>query len=232
MASKIGVILTTLVLLFAFTVLVSADPSGPDSIVVGLNTTKAVSGNGMLLNISGGYIAKTTVTTTQQNERWKAFLGEIVGKFTLDDNTGSTIYDWSSASAGGEVLASTSASVTWSGIGCATTGQMDTESAALGITGSDNITATFKNTSVVNYIIAGQDNNGCRSALTYVNNITQGAGTTFEEVALISGTDMVYSSKIEADSTGYDGNTYDFQMLVPDEDGAVNTEYYLYVELD
>ncbi|MCK4997006.1 hypothetical protein KAS08_01765 [Candidatus Pacearchaeota archaeon] len=230
MASKVTVILITLVYIFAFAFLVRADPTGPDSIVRGTNETWSGSTSGEMVNISGGYIAKMNITSTQQNSRWKAFLGNVVGKFTLNDGSGATIYDWSSASVAGEVLASrNSTSIDWSSIGCASTANMEAENTALGHFGSDNITATFNKTGG-NYQIAGQAANNCPATNPYVNNNTQ--DTAFQEIVLSVGGDIVYAANINATATGYDGNTYDFQMIVPEGTAAGNTPYYLYVELD
>jgi hypothetical protein len=62
----------------------------------------------------------------------------------------------------------------------------------------------------------------------------------FEEIALYDGAteagggNIIYASILEEDVAGYDGATYDFQMIVP-ENGlstfSSRTAYYLYVEL-
>jgi hypothetical protein len=54
-------------------------------------------------------------------------------------------------------------------------------------------------------------------------------------MALYDSTSIIYATILENDLAGYDGQTYDFQMLVP-ENGSQGftgaTAYYLYVELD
>ena len=72
----------------------------------------------------------------------------------------------------------------------------------------------------------------CYNTQLYNNN---GVGT-FYEVLLTDGSNTVYASILEeADTTGFDGNYYDFEMIVL-EDGhgtdTSTTDYYFWVELE
>lgn len=218
-------------LLFSFVV---ATPTGPDSINITSNTTKATT-PGQIVNISGGYVSKLNITASVQNPHWKAFAGWINGKFTLDDSSGSTIYDWSLTSVGGEVYATRkSSTVTWGSIGCANAGNIDAEDTALEQSGEDNITATFSGLNSQTFVVAGTPITAasCSAINTYVNNASQ--SSSFEEVILYDSSNLVFATILEADATGYDGNTYDFQMIVPEngnETWTGATAYYLYVEL-
>ena len=75
--------------------------------------------------------------------------------------------------------------------------------------------------------------NQCPTLNTYINNVSQ--DTDFEEMALYDSTSIIYATILENDLAGYDGQTYDFQMLVP-ENGSQGftgaTPYYIYVELE
>jgi hypothetical protein len=226
------------VLLLAFLgllVFASADPTGPSTIVVEENTTSASSTSGHLLNISGGYVAKVNVTTTVQNTKWKAFVGDVAGAFTLDDASGSTIYNWSSGSSSGEVYATrTSGAVDWlNPIACATGPQIAAEDAALGLSGGDSIANTFSKTNDNDFIIAGTTlaATTCSSQNTFVNNASQ--DTDFEQIVAYDGANIVYATFVNS-AGGYDGGTYDFQMLVPDNASSIAPiiPYYLFVELD
>ncbi len=215
--------------------LVIATPTGPSNINVTSNETKA-STAGQMVNISGGYISKLNITASVQNPHWKAFLGWIDGKFTLDDSSGSTIYDWTLSSIGGEVYATRASGVAnWGTISCADAAEITAEDTSLNHTAGDNVTSTFTSASnSATFVVAGTTitAGACSAMNTYVNNVTQ--GTKFEEVILHDTSDIIYATILEEDETGYDGSAYDFQMLVPEvalETWTGSTAYYLYVEL-
>jgi hypothetical protein len=218
-----------------FSSFVLATPTGPTAINVTSNTTKAAT-SGQIVNISGGYVAKLNLTATTQNPHWKAFVGWVNGKFTLDDSAGSTIYDWTLSTVNGEVYATrTSSTPAWGSIACATAANITSEESTLVHTNpDDNISATFSGTNSNPFVTAGTTISAasCSSTNTYVNNVSQ--SSTFEEVILSDATNLVYASVLEQDSQGYDGNDYDFQMIVPENGSATwtgATAYYVYLEL-
>jgi hypothetical protein len=226
------------VLVFALLIyllpLVISTPTGPTSINVTANETKGTT-TGLMVNISGGRIATLNVTATVQNPHWKAFVGDINGKFTLDDGSSSTIYDWTLANVNGEVYATrTSGSVTWGSIVCANSTHIDSEDSSLEHMGTDNISSTFDGNNSQTYLIAGITiiPNQCRATNTYVNNLTQ--ATEFEEILIYDGTNMIFTTGIEPNEQGFDGNNYDFQMIVPENANSTwagVTAYYVYVEI-
>ncbi len=212
-----------------------ATPTGPSNINITSNETKAITA-GQMVNISGGIISKLNITASVQNPHWKAFVGWIDGKFTLDDSSGSTIYDWSLGSVGGEVYATKeSGTINWGTISCANAAEITAEDTSLNQTGEDNITSTFTaGANTKPFVVAGTtiSAGACSSTNTYVNNATQ--GTEFEEVVLHDTTNTIFATILEGDKVGYDGGTYDFQILVPEialETWSGSTAYYLYVEL-
>src|SRR3989344_5436845 len=125
---------------FVFFSLVRAAPEGPSSITVDANETKG-SVSAATLNISGGRIATINITAENQNPRWKGFIGQVIGTFTLDDSTSSTLFDWSMTSVGGEVYAIKNVSTpSWTDIRCANTSQMENENYLMNHTNAnDNI---------------------------------------------------------------------------------------------
>lgn len=212
-----------------------ATPTGPDSLTVVSNETKAATA-GALINISGGYLSKINITANTQNPHWKAFAGWVNGQFTLDDASGSTIYDWTLSTVTGEVYATRNSSTpVWTSIQCATAAHIQAEDLALQHSNpDDNITATFSGTNSDTFVTAGTTitAGSCSSTNTYVNNVSQ--SSTFEESILYDTNNLIYAAVLESDATGYDGNTYDFQMLVPENGNAtlsVTTAYYVYLEL-
>ena len=225
------------------------------------NSTRTIAAN-VTVNGSegGGYIYTINLNGLEQNNRWKAYVGNVSGTLTLDDANSYTIYDWNLGAVSGEIYAARNNSpVNFTGLNCtwAATYYLaanatptnrtieDNENSALSHTRLDNITATFsqRNHSAVQVgdtIIAA---NPCYAIRPFVNDTNQTASTYFDEVIMYDGRDsgkgnVVYVAKIENDVYGYKGTigntTYDFQLVIP-ENGASGftsaTSYYFYVEL-
>jgi len=219
----------------------AANPDGVSSIDISANETKTATA-GYTLNTSGGYITTFNITASLQNPRWKAFVGLVSGTFTLDDASGSTIYDWSLATTSGEIYATrNSSTISWADIQCANTTLMENENYLMNHSNAqDNITSTFNDSTHTSFVVASTtiNSNSCPTLNTYQNSATQDA--EFEEMILSDSTNftlggnLIYSTIIENTTLGFDGNSYDFQMLIP-ENGAAgfssSTAYYLYVEL-
>ena len=225
LASLFLIILSTLTI---------ATPSGPSNINITANET-GTEANPMMVNISGGIISKLNVTASTQNPNWKAFVGWIDGKFSLDDSSGSTIYDWSLTSIRGEIYATrNSSTANWTAISCANATQITAEDVALEHIGNDNISSTFTAASNSNtFVVAGTSilTNACSSTHTYVGGVQT---AVFEEVILHDNINVIFATVLEEDETGFDASAYDFQMIVPEnanETKSLTTAYYLYVEL-
>ncbi len=210
-------------------------PSGPDGLVFGTNETKTAVG-AQMVNVSGGIISTFNLTANMQNYKWKAFVGNVVGAFTLEDSSANTIYDWTLASVSGRVYATRKITTpVWGSIACADSTDLETENTAMSHSGiSDNITATFDDNVHSPFFVAGTQFTNCQHTVNTYNSTGQ-SSSSFEEVALYDSADIVYAAILEEDAVGYDGTAYDFQMIVP-ENGASgfsgSTAYYLYVELD
>ena len=224
--------------LITFSFVSAADPEGPTSVSVVSNETKGVVSTKMI-NISGGRIATLNLNATIQNVRWKAFVGNVTGKFTLDDSSGSTIYDWTLSSITGRIYATrNSSSVTWGSINCSNVTTLERENIYMNHSNSlDNLTATFNASAGAThgafyvgskYISA----NTCPTLNVYRNGARN--DLYWEEMALYDSTNIVYAAIIDDDETGFDAGAYDFQMIVP-ENGLPSftgaTAYYLYIEL-
>lgn len=221
-----------------FSMYLTAAPVGPDGYTSVNNETKGTVSSRMW-NISGGYISTFNLTATTQNDRWKAFVGNMTGSFTLDDASGSTIYDWTVSTVTGRVFATrNSSTINWGSVTCSNETYLNTENTAMGHNSSDdNITATFNTTAGATHdafyvgttLISA---NSCPTLNTYRNNASQ--DSYFEEIALYSNPSIIYATILENDIVGFDGNRYDFQMLIP-ENGSASWEgavaYYIYVEL-
>ena len=206
-----------------------------------------------LLNQTGGVIYTITMNSIEQNQRWKAYVGNVSGTLVLDDADGVSIFEWDLGTVSGEVYASRDNSVNFTGINCSWAHSDDitnrtaeeNENAVLSHTRLDNISATFStkdhNIMQVGDITIGADE--CYSVHPYINDSTN-TFNLYDEVILFDSADItegsiVYASRVENDIHGYrgdqDNTTYDFQMLLPDNGAAGATStigYYFYVELE
>ncbi len=200
------------------------------------STESASERSAMLLNTSGGSLTTLVLNGSTQNLGWKAYVGNISGKLVLADGDNYSVFEWELAAAQGEVYATRkSSSVTWSGISCAVEAQVDTEDTAMNKASSDvdSIKSTFSNTTHNEFYTGtkhfSSDDCGYTTA-TYVDSSVQ--YSKFQEVLLYDGSYLVYTALIENATRGFDNSTYDFQMIVAEDDTkSTNTGYYFYVEL-
>ncbi len=233
------ILIVMLMMFLSLSFLFAANPSGSDTLTSVSNETKSAVGTKMF-NVSGGYLSTFNLSSTVQNSRWKAFIGNVTGSFTLDDSTGATIYDWSIATITGRVYATRqSGAVTWASINCSNTTYLNTEASLMYHNNvNDQLNKTFNASAsgthdslwVGSVFIPA---NTCPTINTYVNDITQ--DSSFEEMALSDGVNTVYATIMEEDVTGYDGSKYDFQMIVPENGSSgfsSSTAYYTYIEID
>ena len=194
-----------------------------------------------IINTTGGSITTVLLNATAQNQRWKAFVGNVTGSLTLDDANSYSIYDWSLGVVAGEVYATRSTqSILWTRINCSNVSHIRQEELAMNHTGpNDNISTTFNTQSHSGFLV-GETSisaNSCFSIRTYVNDTPQ--STDFEELVLYDGNNntngsVIYTTLIENNVRGFNNKDYDFQMIVPENGGATwssSTAYYFYVEL-
>lgn len=233
----------SIISLILLMVAILAVPVGPSTLSSVSNSTKTATA-AVMFNISGGFISVFNLTANVQDVRWKAFVGNATGSFTLADATGSTIYNWASAAITGRIYATRNSSiVNWGSVSCSSTANLTNESAAMVLNAStapsDNLTMTFNLTPGNSPFFVGSvfiGANTCPTLLTYQNSVQQAGTTFFQEVPLFTPPgNVIYETPIQAPPVvGYNGQLYNFQMMVP-ENGTIgynsSTAYYLYVEL-
>lgn len=194
---------------------------------------------------AGGTITTLGLSVTQQNDKWKAYVGNISGVLTLDDANGFTIFEWAMTDADvtGEVYASRNNSPVWGSIDCANDSTIEGEDSDLGFgaTAVDAINRTFNESTHAAVVVAGNTINAdtCRSTATFVNDTRQSQSTAdFQEILFASGLDIVYVTKLNQNALSYIGefnasfnHTVDFQLLLADDVTATASTYYFFVEI-
>jgi len=189
---------------------------------------------------SGGFIFTINLDGISQNDRWKAYVGNVSGRLVLQDAVGWAIYDWTVASTlTGEIYATrASTTINWPEVNCSTATNTTNEEQVINHTNNpnDNLSRTFNNTDNSEFYVGNVRiwNNTCPTTNLFVNG-TRGLNDDFEEVLLHDDVNMVYASIIEVNAYGYRNETFDFQMLLPERGysgWASSTAYYFYVELN
>ncbi|MBR9677121.1 hypothetical protein GOV04_03200 [Candidatus Woesearchaeota archaeon] len=227
-----------IIMLLLIASLTAAIPAGPQILYNSTETAPVTPGT--YLNTSGGTFTTLLINGTTQTPRWKAYAGNVTGKLTLDDSTNQTIYDWSLATITGEVYVSRNdTNINWNDLKCANQSTIGAEQSYLNINNSnaDSINNTFFNKTHKTFFAAGNSitNSTCQAIATYVNDQAQASSeaSLFQEVLLQDSTgNLIFTTLIEEDQQGFDTSTYDFQIIIPeDETSQTPTPYYFYVEL-
>ncbi len=186
----------------------------------------------------GGTITTLGVNVLQQNQFWKAYVGNITGKFILEDASGFSIYEWpiQSADLTGEVYASREMQPNWTAIECSNDTVLASEDTFMGFNSTSvySINRTFNESEhpklEIGSVTISADQ--CRSTSTYVNDTAQAqASASFPVVLLAADTNVIYASPINQGSDSFhNGTKVDFQLMIPDKDQDTTT-YYFFAEI-
>jgi hypothetical protein len=215
----------------------SAGPSAPTNITVKSSERRNHTPAAKATPSRAGNTSELKVNATIITTSWQGYYGNIQGEIVLDDADGSSMYDWTISTPEGEIYASRASDVNFATINCSTQSNVNTEEIALNMqaTDADSVNSTFNATTHSAFSVGSVNitANSCRTCNLYVSDSPQ--STNFFEVLLSDGaSNMVYTSLIDADQTGFDDGTYDFEMIVG-ENGkngdTTPTEYYFFIEI-
>ncbi len=262
---KIATNLLIILILLAgiMAVYVSADaegPLGPQSINETHKSTFNVSQRpGVQIWAQAGNLTRLEMHGISQTRTWQGYYGHITGTITLDDAAGNTMYDWYVANPQGKIYASNSSVVNWTGVRClnysAVGGELNLTSleSMFNIHPDDpdsvyrtfNVSGTIRDGSAHPHIYVGTKLIGagtCPATDTYQRNSSDPANNEFVELLLTDTRSIIFTTIIENKTEGgrggvegFDGNEYDFQMLVLDDgrNGNVQaTPYWFFVEIE
>jgi hypothetical protein len=233
-----GYLLIVAILLFLLTVsFATSVPTAPVAPTYISNTTYT-SG---LINRSTdtkGTITTVTLSATQQDYKWKAYVGNVSGTLALADSNGMAIYDWNTGTPVGEIYVSRFSNINWNTIACVDQTSINTEQTGLSMsaTVADNLNATFNATNHAGFSVGTTPISGCRSTATYINGNPQSMSPTarFQEVLLrdTATGNLVYTTLVNASAAGYNNQNYDFQIIVGENESSTTpTRYFFWVEL-
>lgn len=241
--------------------MVSAGPVGSHNTVIKSETTTP--DDASTIDAYAGNVTQLNVVGYSPTQTWQGYFGNVTGTIQLADSNDNVMYNWSLASPEGEIYASQISSVDWGSIYCfnfSSTGELIDEPGSNlpggTATNGKNLNILESEFNINSDDVDGIDETftGHSHSLFYTNNLEFGQGqcqsvalrgengditaTNFEEVLLYDSVnhDVIFASLLDEESlAGFDGNDYDFEMLVLEDghgtDTAV-TPYYFYVELE
>ncbi|MGB9748555.1 MAG: hypothetical protein ACP5OZ_02850 [Candidatus Woesearchaeota archaeon] len=194
----------------------------------------------LIVNTSGGTITTMNLFGITQNPHWKAYVGNVSGKLALQDASTYTIYDWAISRVSGEVYATrNSVTPSWTNIRCANSSELSSEETFFNMSSADDdsISKTFNSTTHKSFFVGTKpiSSSTCFATYTYIQNQSQSPSeeAKFQEIILSDGANLIFATLLENKSVGFNNQTYDFQMLLPESKllSAPNTAYYFYLEL-
>lgn len=218
---------------------IAAFPSGA-SITPVSNDTAGLGTPGDHAAIAGN-MSELTLTGYSASQAWSGYYGNVSGTIHLADTNSKVMYNWTQASAVGEVYSSLNSSIDWATIMCfnISTDHSDQISDLEGFFNidsgdTDGVDETFTSNDHAEFQTDGVsfEANQCNNTKLFGS----GGAATYDEILLIDGSNRtVYASILSDDTTGFDDVTHDFEMMVPEDGHSGNTQpttYYFYVELE
>ncbi len=179
----------------------------------------------------GGNVTEVNVSSNQGTQKWQGFYGNVSGSLKLGDGS-STFYDWTGVTFQG-VFASPDSNVNWgngiTAVTSASTPNLATLDTDYGFTSSDadSINNTFSGTACN----AGTAIASAAGVTPFNSTGTAGQWTTcIGEDSTGGVTGAVFGTDvISAGADTYNGNTAQFQLMVPVN--ATTQSYYFYLEI-
>ncbi len=231
---------------FVTGIVFAAEPYGVSSVTeeassFGNGSASVPSSHGAI----AGNVTEITVDGKSITRAWQGYYGNVTGTIQLADSSDNIMYNWTSSSltAQGEIYASTNDSIQWSSVQCfnfTANGSVQINLTTLessfniGASDGDGVDETFalNNHASFNLSTTEFTTGQCNNTKVF----GPSGALTFDEALLVdtSKNATVFVSILDDDTTGFDNNAHDFEMLVL-EDGhsgeSTTTDYYFYVDL-
>lgn len=192
--------------------------SGENDTVTNSNTVTA----------QGGNVTNANVTIDSITNKWSAFYGQLTSTERLSDASGNNFYQWTvdnPTASGSNVYAVPSGQGAPSSASLGAVSNPDTFLGAEFNSGADSASNTFNETRTL-------DSVSTAAADTFVSDspsdtFTSGLANDTTNTANSS----VYLAEVQQDSTGFDGNTHDFQLLVGVGESTANKDFDFYAKI-
>jgi hypothetical protein len=231
-----------LVMLIYFGSVKAVEPFGAD--ITENTTSRAPADDPDSIPAQAGNVTRLDIFGFTVTQSWQGYYGNVSGTIQLADSNDKVLYNWSLASPEGEVYASRNGSgeISWGNVDCFNMANHQSLETFYNIStdDADGVNETFSDDNshdpfytANTYFSAGQ----CAASYMYTGTGTGESGK-FEEVLLTDGSDsaqVIFTALLEEeDVAGFDGEYYDFEMIVLENGHGTDTStvpYYFYVEL-
>jgi hypothetical protein len=230
-------VLILILILFSSATAVLAEPEGVTNLTIIASEKRTPTAGGAQIVAQGGNITTLSIAAQSQTKGWQGFVGNFTANLTLEDASGDRIFAWNMTNMSGEIYASRNGTINWNFISVQNDCTVDEE---LTGKGSDRVSKTFSQSSnTVNFSVGTiQFNSSTSCALRpFINSSKQTTTNLFENIILSrdstqNGNKSIYVGILENGVSGYDGQQYNFQLLVPVNKTSGFTTYYIYAEID
>ncbi|MEM4710806.1 MAG: hypothetical protein QXL18_02590 [Candidatus Woesearchaeota archaeon] len=235
-------------------------PSGPTGPIAPISSQRWPTWPSQTIEAIAGNVTEFNTDTSTITRTWQGYFGNVTGTIVLGDANNNTLYDWSVANPQGEIYAIRSPTVpSWSNARCANATELQAEDTALGVNAAideDAVNRTFvvggSAEAQANYggplthptfYVADSQINANTCPIAYLYNSSGLPSDAFREVILSDGgsVPIIYTAFLAhtfyptSESTGFNGLTHDFQMIVGEDGHGTDTAtstYYFYLELE
>jgi hypothetical protein len=231
----VAALIVVAIALIVITMTTKANPQGPTEIIEGPSGRYQGSAP-YALDAQAGNVTELSIHATSVSRFWAGYYGNISGTIVLSNANNNSLYEWNATSPNGQIYASRNDTLQWISVGCADDAIIEQEETEMNMgTSPERINLTFQYQSHPAFYVGSNPitQNTCRSTNLYDD---QGFQTdSFFQILLKEGSSAIYTTIISPETIGFDGNAYDFQMIVPEDGSNGNTDtttYYFYVEIE
>lgn len=217
-----------MVAVFALATMVAADPENVSTtewnkLDIGSRADDAAG----QIAAEGGNVSRLNVTNEYGTSFWHGLFGNVSTAVVLNDGS-TNFYSWAQASPTGELYFARADVTNWGNVIEATDGNVVSEQQTNGVANSsssaDNLTSTYNDATAHTSFDIGSTTISDTPSVDIGN----------FEAAFLWNTDSsegVYAAIVAQDTAGYDGETYDFEVMLPTASTGT-LDYYVYAELE
>lgn len=224
-------------LLVSYLPTVLAIPSPATGLTAGTSSRRNLSTSDVTnISAQAGNVTRLDINGISITTSWQGYYGNISGNILLSDADNNSLYEWGNGTTiTGEIFASRNDTIDWGSINCSNSTQVSAEETYLGQASGDgdSVTNTYNETDHPAFLVGARNMHTCPSTNAWSSGTRD--PNSWHQVMLADTNDkIVYSTIIDQGSTGYDGNGWDFQLLVAENEKTGNegpTTYYFFTEL-
>jgi len=186
-----------------------------------------------------GNVTEINLTAIAVTQSWQGYYGNVSGTIVLQNADNQTFYNWSMATAKGEIYATRTSSVSFTTVDCLLAANITDEETALGqaTIDADSVTNTFTTNVHPQFYVGTVDITADTCNATNAFGPSGAQANDFFQILLADNAgagNIIYTTLLNGTKSSFDNSAWDFELLVGQNGhpgGSTTTQYYLYVEL-